>query len=445
MEIDRPAATVVNEAQAAAPQKAESAPTAQPSSTFKREKPLSFKDVEDMPMHDLDSMKGDQAHTKGEADDEEDIDLEDEDFDDDDSGDDGEEGSEEEGESDEEEDSEPEESEDSDEDADGSFDFEKVKKEFDKDGNLTVKVNGENRKLSLEQAKNFIASGWHTRDKWQQLESEKKTWGEQSGRERAEIAFANSKITPIWENIKAKNIEGAILGLASASNLNSLDVRRQLREQLAPVVYQRLGLNQDQVSQLLKANEGRNAYLDGQEEVEFYRNESERLRTEREKAAQPDPNKEAVEKFRQLQTEHGISNGDLRWAVDFQQKNAQEGQQPDLRGETLVELVVRKRRCDMSIDAITAVRPRLVKDQKFVDRTVKKAIENPTWTTSDLSRWVYKQARAMNDPAKKATALAKDISKKALTHRDKRSFESPTASRKQPQKFSDLGEDDPLY
>ncbi len=349
-----------------------------------------------------------------------------------------EEDSEEEAEAGDEEDSED------DEALDSPFDLAAIKGEFDAEGKVSVKINGEIKKLSFQEMKNLVSSGWHTKERYQTFQSEKAQWDETLNKSRAELSLANTKITPVWEKIKKGDIEGSVLELAKAKGLNSLDVRRHLREQMLPVVAERLGLPPEQVKELLERNKARNQFLDVHEENEFYKQETLRHKEEQEKAAKPDPSREAVEKFRALQVEHGVSNSDLQWAVGYQRKVTPEGTEPDLRGDSLIKLVLQKRRCDTAIEAIISVRPKLVKDATFVDRVVKKCVDNPGWQTSQVARWVYKQARKMSDPSKKSESLAKDISKKALQGKSKASFENPNASQKRPMKFSDLEEGDSL-
>jgi hypothetical protein len=433
MEIERAASAIVEAATTPEPRPAHTqAPTemTQPNRTGK---PLRFSDVEGATQHDLDAMIGDQVKPPSKPPVDDDFDEE-EDFGDEDDSDLATE------ESDESEDELDEEAEDS-EDADPE---DEAQEENDQGDLIEVKVNGKLRKFTLEQMKTLVASGWHTKEKYDAFEAEKTTLSENASKQQAYFAALNAKISPAWEKLQANDIQGAFLELASTRNLNTLDVTRRLRQQIFPEIVELLGLAPEEVRQRLEQNQSRNQWLATQEENSYLKQERERILKEREAQSQPDPQRQAAEELRAKQTEHGISNSDLKWAAQWL---AQQGvAETEISVDRAISTILDKKVCDRAVEAVLAARPKLVKDPAFVDRVVRKVKANPDWTTSKAARWVEKQARQMSSVSSqnKETELAKGISRKALQGKSKERFENPKPGQTKRMKFSDFGEGEEL-
>lgn len=311
------------------------------------------------------------------------------------------------------------------------------------DKKLRVKINGKWEERSLKDWRNVIASGAHNLRTFKAWESQKEADLKVITEQRAQLGVANAKITPAWEKLKKKDIEGTIYELASSAGFNKLEVSRRLREQMLPAIAQRLGFSEQEIRQRLAQMEPHNRALDIQEENEYLRNESQRL-AEASKPKEPDALALEERKIQDMMVDNGISKSELKWAYEWMHEKAPQGMKPNITVETLKNTIMDRRFVEKAFDAIEARRPSLTKDEKFVDRTVRKLKKNPDWSVAKLASWVDKQARLAADEQKKqqVNELTRDVSRKALRTKGKDGFANPDVGRRRVMRFNDLVEDD---
>ncbi len=431
------------------------APQATPASTTNNQvvtptntpapKPLSFQQLETEQdgAVDLDELTQVKP-AKGKAQQDTDVLNEpDEDDDLDDDGDDEDEGVEAEGEEDSEDEAKGDEDGDEDTESDQEEKPDDVLGDEDLEKKLRVKINGKWEERSLKDWRNVIASGAHNLKTFKAWEHQKQADLKVIDETRAQLGVANAKITPAWEKLKKKDVEGTIYELAQAAGFNKLEVTRRLREQMLGTVAQRLGLTEQEVRQRLTQMEPHNRALDIQEENEYLKTESQRL-AEASKPKQPDALALEQRKIQDMMVEHGISKSELKWAYEWMHEKAPQGMKPNITVESLQNTIVNKRFVEKAFDAIEAKRPSLAEDQRFVDRTVRKLKNNPDWTVARLARWVDKQARTVANDQKKqqVNELTRDVSRKALKTKGKDGFANPNVSRNKAMRFNDLVDDD---
>lgn len=332
-------------------------------------------------------------------------------------------------------------SEDGDEEIDGEETEQEIEKDKDQPEDLhEVTVNGEKRKYTLQQMKNLVSSAVHTLENRKAWDAKVAKETQALGQYQAEIAVANTKITPIWEKLKANDAKGCVIEIAKSLDKSTLEVQRLLLRQHIPLVAQRLGLSEQEVHRRLKEREPYNQSLDIMEENDYLKS----LEVERTKAKEQVPQKapevvEAEKQIRKAQQDHQIADHELGNAYKFLTEKVFNGDESKISVDNLVNTVLNGRVCDRAIDAILIRRPKLVSDQGFVDKTVKVLKQHPDWTADRLGRWIEKQARKRTTST---TDLAKDISRKVMKSGLKSRFENPSEQTKKPMKFSDLDEKD---
>lgn len=311
------------------------------------------------------------------------------------------------------------------------------------DKKLRVKIDGKWEERSLKEWRNVIASGAHNQKIYRAWESQKELDVRAINEAKAQLGIANAKITPAWEKIKAKDVEGSIYELASTAGFNKLEVARRLRDQMLPAIAQRLGLTSDEVRQRLTQMEPHNRALDIQERNEFLESENKRIQ-EASKPREPDAVALEEQRIHGMMVEHGISRSDLKWAYEWLHKQAPEGMKPTISVEVLQNTIINRRFVEKVFDAIESRRPSLAKDSRFVDRTIRKLKKNPDWSVSRLASWVEKQARVASVEQKqtKVNELTRDVSRKALKTRGKDGFQNPDVGQKRAMRFNDLMDDD---
>lgn len=312
----------------------------------------------------------------------------------------------------------------------------------DKEVFLEQKVNGKVMKFTEEEVRRIVASGAHNLEKMNQFETQKKQMMTSLQQKAAELSVFDAKISPIFDKVKKKDLPGAILDIAKEAGINKLDAKRNLLQAFIPVVAKRLGLPQEWVQTRLQEMKPHTEVWDRQEEAEFYKEEVETLRKQAEPKA-PDGQQLAYQKIQDYQLDHGISKGELNWAVEFIEKSAPEGQAAQVTPEMLRDTVLMRRITDKVFQAIRAVRPTLQEDEDFVDLAVAKVRKNPEWGVDRVARWVDKKARqrAATQSDDKMKSLQKDVSRKALKEPKSR-FANPNAGQKKPMRFADLSRDD---
>lgn len=311
------------------------------------------------------------------------------------------------------------------------------------DKKLRVKINGKWEERSLKDWRNVIASGAHNLRTFKAWESQKEADLKVLTEHKAQLGVANAKITPAWEKLKKKDIEGTIYELASSAGFNRLEVSRRLREQMLPAIAQRLGFSEQEIRQRLTQMEPHNRALDIQEENEYLRAESQR-QAEASKPKEPDALALEERKIQEMMVDNGISKSELKWAYEWMHQKAPQGMKPNITVDTLKDTIVNRRFVEKAFDAIEARRPSLTKDEKFVDRTVRKLKKNPDWSIAKLASWVDKQSRLAADEKNKqqVNELTRDVSRKALRTKGKDGFANPDVSRRRAMRFNDLIDDD---
>lgn len=301
-------------------------------------------------------------------------------------------------------------------------DEEKADKEFqemskkDREKELhEVKVDGKVEKIPLKELKESYSSRAHNARETQKLRD-------------VEIQL-NNKIQkfdkvlgPAWEFLKKDDIEGAICHLAKLKGRSILEVKRRLREQLAPAVVDYYKLTPDQ-----------RKIRDNEEELEWRRGEDARRAKESEASNQKNEIEEAI---RKAQIEHGISDADMKFAVSWLLDNKLQGKVEELTLEAVMEVVHTDRAVKKAIEAVKVKKPSLVKNEGFLQRVIKLAKKNPGASVADLAKWVESKASEYSNQ-KDASELAKDISRKVLKSKPKSSLENPK-QQKRAQSFSEL-------
>lgn len=304
---------------------------------------------------------------------------------------------------------------------------------------LEQKVNGKVKKFTEKEVRQIIASGAHTLERAQQVDAYKAQVEEQANEYLGEIQRINSELAPVWKAVEENNITEAITLLASRKGTDKLQARRALVAQVAPVIYKRLGLTPQEVNERLQQNHVTNRLLDLQEEKDWMAERAKMLE-ESSKPKALTPEEEVNQTLAQVRMEHGIGKQELSRVLEFIEKN--KGTDAKVTPEYISRVTLMMRAVDKSVQAIRAVRPALVTDQKFIDKVRVKAQQNPDWTVDKLARWVDKKARerATTQKAKEMTALQKDISGKALKN-GKSGFENPSAGQNKAQRFDEIDPD----
>lgn len=308
---------------------------------------------------------------------------------------------------------------------------------------LKVKIDGKYEERTLKDWMRLISSGAHNIKTFRTWEKQRDADLRIINETKAQLGIANAKITPAWEKLKKNDVEGTIYELASSVGFNTLQVSRRLRDQMMPAIAQRLGLSDQEIRQRLSQMEPHNRALDIQEENEFLKSEKQRL-AEASKSKQPDALALEQRKIQDMMVDNGISRNELKWAYEWLHEKAPNGTKPNITVEVLQDTILNRRFVEKAFDAIEARRPSLSKDERFVDRTVRKLKKNPDWSTSRLAAWVEKQARIAADGQAKqhVDELTRDVSRKALMTKGKDGFANPDVSQKRAMRFNDLVEDD---
>lgn len=331
----------------------------------------------------------------------------------------------EDGDEDEEEDSEDAENEDAEEDTEEIF--------------LEQTVNGKLKKFTEKQVRNIIASGAHTLEKATEFENHRIQVTKELDDVVKSIEVERQKISPVLEQLQKKNIEGAIGLLANEVGLDKLQVKRALIQQVAPVIFKRLGLPPEWVQKRLQEMAPQNRLDDAEEESSWAIEKAKKL----EEASKPKPPTEdeiALGGFTDVRMQLGIGQKEFDRVLSFIERT--EGSDVKVTASYFGEVCQMMRAVDRSVQAIKAVRPQLVNDRKFVDFIRVKAQKHLDWGVDKLARFVEKEARQRAETQKKREmdSLTKDISRKALKNQPKSSFENPGAKQK-PMKFEDVDPD----
>lgn len=299
----------------------------------------------------------------------------------------------------------------------------------------SVKVNGKVKKYSLKQMKQLVSSGAHLVESRAAFQSEMAQAKKGLTEETQKLKAASDKITPAWQALGKGDIEGSLLELANVKGVSKLEARRKLREQMLPVIAERLGLSSQEVNDRLRQNASRNHSLDIQEENEFLKTATPK-KVAQESEGQEDGNKA----IREFQIQHGVSDGEVGSAVDWLLQNKLNGDKSKLTFEDVQAVVFHGRVVDKALEAIQATKPRLIKDQKFVNRVVKKLNHNPDWSIARASQWIRAKVKKemLEQKDSEATKLAKDVGRKVLSGKPKSSLSNPGTQQKKPMSFRDM-------
>lgn len=417
---------------------AQTTPTQEPAAKT----PMRFEDIDEAVFNDPTPPSQEKENSsKGEEDDDDDFD--------DDGDEDGEDDlADEDAESGDEEDDDEGEDEELDDDEEDEEDSEKDKKEEGDDNSeeeelYEVKVNGKIKKYSLQSLKNIAASGIHTLERKQQFDAEMKQTKEAMDIYKAQIATAKIKIEPIYEEMKKGNIKGVVSALVQNTGKTRLEAERILRDQMLPVVARRLGLNSEQVNTLLERNKAANAQFDEREKNAFLEEEIARRDEIANRPPVKDESAEVMAEIHKFQVENNVTHSEFQDAFNFVLNNIHNGNKERITVDEVKGVALKRKIVSKVFDAIELKRPKLIKNDKFVDRIVRRYERNPEWTTRQLGRYVERQARKLSEKEGKSkeAALTADISRKVINSNLKSRFESP-GEQKKPMKFSDFSSDD---
>lgn len=310
-----------------------------------------------------------------------------------------------------------------------------------------VKVNGKEREYTTKQMRQMVASGAHLVEKRQEFEAEKVRHYADFRENAAKLTEANELVTPIYNALKEGKIEEAIIETGKFKGLSKLDMRRKLVTSMIPVVAQRLGLSQQQVSDLLNARKSHNDYLDNQEELAFLKEEKSKPQKNDEASEDAEAEK-AVQKF---QIQHGVSDHELRNTISWLKQNNYKGRENEITLEVVQGTIQSSRIVDKTFTAIEAVRPSLKSNSKFVDRVIAVAKQKPDWTVGKLARWVEKQARkgaaTTQNEGSEEKELQKAVSRKVLKQGSQSALtkSSQGSQKKKPVSFRDLDDESEMF
>lgn len=309
-----------------------------------------------------------------------------------------------------------------------------------------VKVDGKERAFSLEQLLSNAASGFHTKERYEAFEKEKKDFGatkqetEQTiAKQQAKLAYFDSQVTPIIEALKKKDVFAAISALSPHANLDSLEVERSVLRNALPQIAKRLGLSGEEVKERLRLNAELNRTLDLEQEAKFYRSKAEKEAQAREESNKPNPEIEAQSKIREFAIQVGVTLPELNKAAEMAAEL--KGDPNTVTFDDIEAVITKTRVVNRALDAIETRRPNLVQHSEFVDKVIKGLIDNPSWTARQLGGFIEEEARKIAE-AKKGS-LERTISNKATKSGIKPRFENSSQERK-PLKFSDLQNEDGL-
>jgi hypothetical protein len=278
---------------------------------------------------------------------------------------------------------------------------------------LEVKVDGKMEKVALKDLKESYSSRTHN-TRWAQENKQKEIAVTQRMQE------VEQTIGPVWTALKADKLEQSFLSLAEIGGKNILEVKRQLRAELAPVILGLARMSPEQQKQFML-----------QEENEFYKSQQE---TAKKRATEETTKSQSSEAVRRAQVEHGIPDSEMEFAVDWLLQNKFNGDKSKLTIDGVIEAVFVSRAIDRAVEAVSIAKPSLKDDNEFLDRVVRLAKGNPKAPISKLAKWVREHAPSSKD--KDAGELAKDISRKVLRTKPKSSLEKP--HKQKAQSFGDL-------
>ncbi len=302
------------------------------------------------------------------------------------------------------------------ENADTEEEFEEMSKK-DKNKELhEVKVDGKIERVSLKELKESFSSRASNARAVQKFQEERKEY-------QAKLQKINDTLAPAWKALKEDKFEDAFLELAKLKGKSTLEIKRQLRRELAPSIVA-----------YLKMSEQERRQFDLSEENEYYRSLVESKKKESDLSQQ---NAQAEGQILQLQAKHGISDEELDYAMGWLEENTFKANPKAITPEHVLEAVMTARAINKAFEAVRVKRPSLEKNEGFMDRVIRHAKANSGISVAELARYIEKKASGLAPKNKDAQELAKDISRKVLKAKPKSSFESPEKPKK-PQSFSDL-------
>lgn len=423
----------------AAPAQQSTTPAAQPAQG-KTAKPMRFEDLDGMSLDELSGATPRKEQAKpNEADEEasEDIDDEDDDA--------GLEDDEDADETDVEGDSEEEVEETDDEDELDDDETEDEEDEADDVGDEDkkvhkVKVNGELKTYSLRDLKNIASSALHTLKNRQDFESHIANERAVLGRAKGELTLASQKLGPAFELLKGKKIEDAVFHLAEEAGISSLEMKREYRKAMLPQIAQWLGLSQEQYQAAMTRMAPNHKVWEIQEENEYLKEQSSKAAKAAEaRSKQTQANSGVQEQLNKFIATHDVTKKEMRGAYEWLVQV--DGSEEKITPDRIQETVLTRRACDTAVEAILASRPRLVKDQAFVDRAAALCLKHPGKSVSEVAKWVHKQARKMKEKQSQGAeqSAIKDLSRKALRGGGKSSLQNPrSGAQRKPMSFRDL-------
>jgi ribosomal protein L39E len=316
---------------------------------------------------------------------------------------------------------------DPEDDAEESDDpFETIKQEFDDKGRVSVTVNGKEKKFTVAELKNIAASGAHTLEVRQKLTQDI----QKITREKEQISKADEIITPAYRAIKEGKLEDAFLEIASSAGKSKLEVKRELREQFIPVVAEWLGLDAKWVAERLNHPQIRQHHdiLKTKEENAHWKSEAERQKAAQAKSAKQNKQIPGFAEMRKIQSERGFSDSAITEAVKLLKESGEvAGNEPAFPVEKVVGKLEDIRAVDRAIDAISAIKPKLVENEKFLDGVIAQIRRNPDLDNAALGKLIRRSAEtfASKQVEDEATQLTKEVSRKSLQGKDKSRLKAP--------------------
>lgn len=304
---------------------------------------------------------------------------------------------------------------------------------------IRVKVDGKWKEYTGKQMKDLVSSGDHLRDRRHAFESEVQEHKKEFDGVMQKLQKTNEILKPTDDALAKGDIEAAIINLGGFRDLNKLQMRRMLTKQMIPRVANLLGLNKQQVDEMLQKNSSNIRSIELSEENEFYKEQQEKQST-----ATTSKDDDPETQMKSFQLEMGISEDYLRRNIKWLTENTYKGKADQITFDVLRKSVKLHQAVDKAFDAIEAVSPKLRGDRELVDRTTTLVRKRPDLTIGQVAKWVRKQHKLKLETTrnKEETELKKDLSRKVQKSNNQAALKKASpGSQKKAMRFDDLGGD----
>lgn len=314
----------------------------------------------------------------------------------------------------------------------------KILEELGEDGRLSIKVDGQQRRFTWDEAKRVISSGTHNAE-WRRKEEERLS-GIQNKlvTDLSMVSVVNTRLQPAWQEVEKGNIEGAIISLAEVSGKNGLEVKKSLISQMMPVICARLGITRDWAEQRLRDRAEHIRMMDIAEENEFLKRTTSRMEEAQKqtKPGKPSPR----ELILGAAHKYSVAPQDIDRTAKRLLEEEYKGREKELTLDIIGARAAETKIVERAIDAIMSVSVQHAKGGKVRDRVLRRALQEPSLTIPELAQITRKLIRKDKKKlqAKEAETLTRDISGKALQGRDKSAFQTLPTGQKKPLSFRDL-------